>query len=238
MIIGTLLFILLSGLLLARVYCEYMRKRDATMHNKEVLERKNGINEKYRISKKEKLISRIALIADGGIFMLFKMVGYIPSHAARIFIYKHAFLMKIAQKAVIYYGLEARSPWNITIGEGTSIGDRSILDARHGIEIGRNVNLSTAVWMWTLQHDVNSKDFGVEGEGGKIVIEDRAWISSRATILPKVHIAEGVVIACGAVVPKDCNMPFTIWGGVPAKQIGQRNPEIDYQLTKCHRAFL
>jgi len=97
-------------------------------------------------------------------FLFTKLIGYIPSHFIRMLIYRYVLHMDIASKVVIYYGLEVRYPWNVSIGEGSIIGDRSILDARYGIIIGKNVNLSTEVYIWTLQHNVNSRDFGTENK--------------------------------------------------------------------------
>ena len=47
------------------------------------------------------------------------------------------------------------------------------------------------------------------------------WIGSRAMILEKVNIGDGVVVAAGAVVTKDIP-PYAIVGGVPAKIIRYR----------------
>ena len=171
-------------------------------------------------------------------FLLFKIVGYIPSHLIRMFFYRFIFRMTIGKHVVIHYGLESRCPWNIYIGNGTIIGDKAILDARYGIEFGENVNLSTGVQIWTLQHDVNSPTFSSTGTEAGIIIDDRAWISSRTTLLPGSHIAEGAVIASGAVVTKPVEDPFTIWGGIPAKKIGERNRGLTYQFDGSHRWFL
>ena len=65
----------------------------------------------------------------------------------------------------VYYGTEFRTPWKISIGAGTIIGDQCILDGRNGIEIGRNVNFSTGVWIWTMQHDYNAVDFSLSAKG-------------------------------------------------------------------------
>ena len=56
----------------------------------------------------------------------------------------------------------------------------------------------------------------------KVVIENDVWIGSGAIILQGVHIGNGAIIAAGAVVNKDVP-PYTIWGGVPAKQIKTRD---------------
>ena len=144
--------------------------------------------------------------------------------------------MKIAPSAVIYGGFEIRSPWNISIGEGTVIGDECKLDGRNGIEIGKNVQLSTGVWVWTEQHDLNDPYFRSGDKGGKVVIQDRAWVSSRVTLLPKVQIGEGAVIAAGAVVTKSCEN-YGVYGGVPAKRIGNRNDNLQYEFSGEHQPF-
>ena len=56
---------------------------------------------------------------------------------------------------------------------------------------------------------------------GDIVIDDGVWIGANATILSGVHIAEGCVIAAGAIVTDD-TVPYGIYGGVPAKLIKMR----------------
>ncbi len=47
-----------------------------------------------------------------------------------------------------------------------------------------------------------------------------AIIFAGATILPGVTVGENAVVAAGAVVSKDVP-PYEIWGGVPAKKIGE-----------------
>lgn len=197
-----------------------------------------GVQPSKNKSIKGVIISFITSRMNDLTFLLFKIVGYMPSHIIRHFFYRVVFRMTIAKKVVIHYGLEARNPWNIFIGKGTIIGDKAILDARYGIEIGENVNLSTGVHMWTLEHDVNSPTFSSDGTGGGIVIGDRAWISSRTTILPGNSISKGSVVASGAVVTKSIQRPYEIWGGIPAKKIGERNPDLIYEFNGNHRWFL
>jgi putative colanic acid biosynthesis acetyltransferase WcaF len=55
------------------------------------------------------------------------------------------------------------------------------------------------------------------------VIDDHVFIGDSAIILPQcAHIAEGVVIGAGSVVTKNIDVPYTIWAGNPARQIGVR----------------
>ena len=54
--------------------------------------------------------------------------------------------------------------------------------------------------------------------GGRIRIENDAWIGAGAIILPNVTVGEGAVVGAGAVVIKDVP-PYTVVAGVPAKVI-------------------
>lgn len=231
-----ILCIIIFLLLCDSIYCMLMKKKSRNVFLQSVSKVGNTSCPKQNV--KRRVASFIMNGADSFTFLLFKIVGYIPAHFIRNFFYRYVFWMTIGKKVVIYYGLEARSPWNIKVGNGSIIGDKTIFDARHGIEIGENVNISTGVWMWTLQHDINSPIFTSYGTGASIHIGDRAWISSRSTVLPGCNVADGVVVAAGAVVTKPINEPFSLWGGVPAKKIGARNNELVYSFDGKHRWFI
>ena len=157
-----------------------------------------------------------------------RLCGYIPSMRVRRLIYRRVFRMNVGNTTVIYGGAEIRAPRNVWIGEHAIIGHHAILDGRLGLKIGKNVNLSSGVWIWTMEHDPQAPDFAAKG--GEVVIEDFVWISCRAMILPGVRIGQGAVVAAGAVVVNDVP-PYAIVGGVPAKVIGQRNKDLTYRLT-------
>ena len=115
---------------------------------------------------------------------------------------------------------------NITIGDNVVINRRVYLDGRIGIELKNNISISPEVYMVSMEHDPNDPHFMTRG--GVIVVEDNVWIGVRAIILPGIHIGEGAVVAAGAVVTKDVE-PYQIVGGVPARTIGQRSRQIEYQ---------
>jgi acetyltransferase-like isoleucine patch superfamily enzyme len=117
----------------------------------------------------------------------------------------------------------------VTIGDGSVIGFDAILDGRGGLTIGRNVNLSSEVAIWTAQHDHRSPTFAARC--APVTIGDRAWLSFRTTILPGVTIGDGAVVAAGAVVTTDVP-PFAIVGGIPARIIGVRTRELSYEFVR------
>ncbi|HLN53259.1 MAG TPA: CatB-related O-acetyltransferase [Lentimicrobium sp.] len=58
-------------------------------------------------------------------------------------------------------------------------------------------------------------------ESGYVRIGNDVWIGANALIMDDISIADGAVIAAGAVVTKDVD-PYMIVGGVPAAPIKQR----------------
>jgi maltose O-acetyltransferase len=60
-------------------------------------------------------------------------------------------------------------------------------------------------------------------------LKDYAWIGVRAIVLPGVTLHEGCVVGAGSVVTKDFER-YSIVAGVPAKKIGERNPDLQYDL--------
>lgn len=59
---------------------------------------------------------------------------------------------------------------------------------------------------------------------GDIIIGNDVWIGYEAVIMQGVHIGDGAIIGTRAVVTKDVP-PYTIVGGVPAKEIRKRFSE-------------
>ena len=173
-------------------------------------------------------------VLRGVLDLLIRIIRRIPSHFVRNLFLK-GLGVKMHKTAILYSGFHIRKPWKLSIDEGSVIGHRVELDARKGIYIGKNVNISSEVMIYTLQHDYNTLDFSTSG--GEVIIEDYVWISARSIILPGLTIGRGAVVAAGAVVTK--NVPsFTVVGGVPAKKIGDRRKDLDYCPSKSKLPFV
>jgi acetyltransferase-like isoleucine patch superfamily enzyme len=178
-------------------------------------------------AKKITWMRRLLDMVEGFSFLMMIITGKIPSQLIRKFLYRFLFGIRMERNVVIYGGVEIRNPRKLKIGKNSTIGHRSILDARRGLKIGKNVNLSTGVWIWTLEHDYQDPHFGTKG--GEVLIKDYAWVSCRTIILPGVTIGTGAVVAAGAVVTKDVP-DYAVVGGVPARVIGMRQSNVEYQL--------
>lgn len=169
--------------------------------------------------------STVGAARNGGRSIVLEHIGRIPSRRLRTKLLGSAFGAKIDAGVCIYRWKEVRNPGGLRIERGSIIGSDALLDARCGLHIGKNVNLSSEVAIWTLQHDFDSPTFATKG--GMVDIGDRAWISFRATILPGVTIGEGAVVAAGSIVTKDVE-PFDVVAGIPARKIASRNRQLTY----------
>lgn len=156
-------------------------------------------------------------------------LGYIPSHLIRNGIFRLAGV-KIGKGSTIHIGARFYQPKNVSIGEGTIIGDHVTLDGRAKLTIGDHVDIASEVMIFNSEHDLNSAGFDPKEE--PVTIKDYVFIGPRAIILPNVTIGQGAVVAAGAVVTKDVP-EMTIVGGVPAKEIAKRQlKELNYRLGR------
>lgn len=124
------------------------------------------------------------------------------------------------------------------VGAGTVV-SRDLIAGAHSFvninsEIGPGVTLGNYVMIAPgVQLMGNDHRFDVPGTpiifAGRptvrpIVIGDDVWIGYGAMVLAGVTVGRGAVIAARAVVTKDVP-PYEIWGGIPAKKIGERFPD-------------
>ncbi|MCH5267398.1 MAG: sugar O-acetyltransferase [Lachnospiraceae bacterium] len=108
---------------------------------------------------------------------------------------------------------------NIHIGENVFINAGCSFQDQGGITIGDGCLIGHNTVIATLNHEEQPKRRG-DLLPAPVVIGDRVWIGSNATILPGVTIGDGAIVAAGAVVTK--NVPEnTVVGGVPARVIKQ-----------------
>lgn len=121
---------------------------------------------------------------------------------------------------------------NLYFGDNVSIGAYSILTAPETkIVIKRNSYSGPRLFISTGNHYLKKGHFSrlLTNEDKKkdgvilnwdVVIDEDVWMGANVSVLCK-HIGRGAVIAAGAVCVKDVP-PYTVWGGVPAKQLKYR----------------
>lgn len=166
----------------------------------------------------------------GGRFVIYN-ISTIPSNHIRKLLYR-GLGVSMDKNVTFHFRTELRSPYLLKIGRGTIIGDNVILDARSGLKIGNNVNISSNVSIYTLQHDYRDVYFKCPDSTARkmtVEIDDRVWIGSNVVVLPGVHIGEGCICCAGCVVTKDVK-PYTVVAGIPAKKVAERPQDLRYEL--------
>lgn len=178
----------------------------------------------------EKIVRRIyTILLELEVFIL-HVVGFIPFHFIRRVFYRLGGI-RIDRGSTLHMGARFYNPWNIRIGKDTIIGEGVVLDGRDKLLIGDHVDIATDVMIYNAQHNVNSENF--EAVKQPVIIEDYVFIGPRAILLPGIKIGRGAVVGAGAVVTKDIPS-FKIVGGVPAKEIGEReNKDLNYKLGRA-----
>lgn len=172
---------------------------------------------------------------------LFKLIGYLKGllYAPRLRNFKvirvHGWpkiikkngSIEIGRRTTIWPGVKFTvtssnkdKPARLTIGELSSIGDRTEMHCCDNISIGNKVLISWGVNILENYYHTTA-DGGVKS--APVHIEDKVWIGCNAIILAGVTIGRGSVIAAGSVVTKDV-APGMMVGGNPAKVIRETAP--------------
>lgn len=155
-------------------------------------------------------------------------LSHFPSHYLRKIFLRLVMRITIGKNSSIHMGLKLYTYSHITIGDHCVIDRDCVLDGRGEIVIGNNVNISPEAMILTAYHDPDAEGF--DGIEKPVIIEDYAWIATRALVLPGVKIGHRAIVAAGAVVTKDVP-PGVIVGGNPARIIRERKGVQNYQLN-------
>jgi putative colanic acid biosynthesis acetyltransferase WcaF len=162
-------------------------------------------------------------------WILNHLVCRVPHASTRMALYsRFGVAFEDPGSGVIMLSSEVHTPKRLVVGRNCAVGNRCVLDARGGITIGQNVNISSHARLQTAKHLIDDPDF--VHDFSPIVIGDRAWIAEGAAVLGGVSVGEGAVVAAGAIVTKDV-APYTVVGGIPARPIRERSRELRYQLA-------
>jgi acetyltransferase-like isoleucine patch superfamily enzyme len=138
--------------------------------------------------------------------------------------FRGALRVHIGQGTEIYKHVGFRGRGYICIGDFASVNSGVIFGTTSRITIGNYVMIADNVSFRNADHAFNdlSVPMLLQGEVSKdIVVEDDVWIGANVVILKGVHIGQGAIIGANAVVTQNVP-PYKIFGGVPAKEIGDR----------------
>jgi carbonic anhydrase/acetyltransferase-like protein (isoleucine patch superfamily) len=126
--------------------------------------------------------------------------------------------------ASCYIDLSAQVIGDVTLGERSSVWMNAVVRGDvNAIRIGSNSNVQDCAVLHGQRnrYPVIVGDWVTIGHNATVhgcVVEDEVVIGLGARILNNARIGSGSIIAAGAVVPEDTQVPpRTLWAGVPAK---------------------
>lgn len=114
----------------------------------------------------------------------------------------------------------------LVVGKNVYIGDHcSIRASGCPIFIGDHSLIANGVTIASANHGIKAGHLiasqAWESPGPEVRIGRDVWIGANSTVLPGAIVSDGAVIAAGAVV-RGFVPPNEIWGGVPARKLGDR----------------
>ena len=111
----------------------------------------------------------------------------------------------------------------IVVEDGVFIGRGCEFNIRARVTIERCARLAAGCKLIDHDHEIPPVD-RPQGGGGReepIVIGEDAWLGANVIVLRGVTVGAGAIVGAGAVVTRSIP-PNEIWGGVPARKIGER----------------
>ena len=154
------------------------------------------------------------------------VVNKIPSRHCRKWFYQ-IMGARIGKNTFPCRRVEVLFPKGLKLADHVAVGWFAELDARGGITVEHDTNISSHVKMITGSHDIDDPDYTADFK--PIHIGHHCWIGTGAIVLQNVRIGDGAVVAAGAVVTKDVPA-YTVVGGIPARVIRERRQDLNYTI--------
>ncbi|WP_083644403.1 hypothetical protein [Christiangramia flava] len=126
---------------------------------------------------------------------------------------------KVHSGAFINRKSNIEHPWNLEIGNLSSLGENSWAYCLDKISIGEKCTIGKDSYLITGSHDISHPNFYQTTK--PIKIDSGTWVSTGCYILPGVHLKEFTVVAANSNVIKSTEK-FDVIGGNPAKFIKKR----------------
>ena len=115
---------------------------------------------------------------------------------------------------------------SIILRDRVFVGFGCEFNVRRRVEIGADCLIASGCKFIDHDHGTARRDVPMreqtEGAEAEIILGNDVWLGVNVVVLKGVRIGRGAIVAAGAVVTKSVG-DFEIWGGIPARKIGDRS---------------
>ncbi len=126
---------------------------------------------------------------------------------------------KVAGSAHVHARAKIWAPWNLSLGEHSTIAPDVDCYCAAPITIGDHTTVSQYSYLCTAEHDISHPRFVVTAQ--PIVIGSQAWIAADVFVAPGVTINDGAVVGARSSVFRDV-AAWTVVVGSPARYLKER----------------
>jgi len=135
---------------------------------------------------------------------------------------------QVGSQVHIYPSAHIYFPWNLSIGDWSSIGEWALIYNLGRVTIGAKSTVSQRVHVCAGTHDYRDPTMPLLKP--PVSIGDNVWVCADAFVGPGVKLGDGAVIGARAVVVKDVEA-WTVVAGNPARVIKRRSWETEQNPT-------
>lgn len=157
-------------------------------------------------------------------YLLFLLPRYRILNGLKSYYLRRVFGAKVGRRVVYYPGIWVFTGHSLTLGDDVDLAKGVLVTTGGGVSIGDRTLVGYGTSILSTNHSIPESPgriFAAGHEKAEVTIANDVWIGANCTILPGVTIGEGAVVAAGSVVTKSVP-PFTMVGGVPAREIKER----------------
>jgi putative colanic acid biosynthesis acetyltransferase WcaF len=126
---------------------------------------------------------------------------------------------RVGRQVNVYPSCHIYMPWNVSIGDGSALGDDVLVYSLGKVVIGRRVTVSYRTHVCAGTHDFS--DPALPLLKPPVTLEDDVWVGTEAFLGPGVTVGTGAIVGARAVVVRNV-APRDIVAGNPARTVGVR----------------
>lgn len=169
--------------------------------------------------------NRLLRLAWGVVYALLFRLSPRPMHGWRSWLLR-CFGARIGHNVHIYPTARIWAPWNLVCGENATIAEDVVVYNPKPLHMGSHAIVSQQAYLCGATHDYEAPAFPLISF--PMTLGAYSWVCARAVVQPGVNIGEGAILALASVATRDLE-PWTVYGGIPAREIKKRirRPELD-----------